>query len=74
MLARQPIPHSMERLQVELVVRLGRNEAHVLPIASFSNRFGIEKAVLSFRTLSARIIRLRSRRYEYEDAKSEARQ
>ena len=42
----QPIPHAMQGLQVELIVRLDRNEAHVLPIYSFSNRFGIEEVVL----------------------------
>src|ERR1700730_8073847 len=36
----------MESLQVELVVALDRNEAHVLPIYSFSNGFGIEEVVL----------------------------
>ena len=36
----------MESLQVELVVGLDRNEAHVLPVDSFGDRFRIEEVVL----------------------------
>jgi hypothetical protein len=36
----------MESLQVELVVGLDRNKAHVLPIDSFGDRFRIEEVVL----------------------------
>ena len=36
----------MESLQVKLVICLARNEAHVLPIYSFGDRFRIEEVVL----------------------------
>src|SRR4030088_943686 len=36
----------MQGLQVKLVVRLDRNEAHVLPVDSFGDRFRIEEVVL----------------------------
>ena len=36
----------MQRLQIKLVVRLDRNETHVLPVYSFGDRFGIEEVVL----------------------------
>jgi hypothetical protein len=44
----QTIPYAMESLQVELVVGLDRNKAHVLPIDSLGNRFRIV-----FREISA---------------------
>ena len=51
----EAITHTMHRLQVELVVGLDRNEAHVLPIDSFGDRFRIEEVVL---------VRLQLRLYE----------
>ena|ERR1700674_2489134 len=45
----------MESLQVELIVGLDRNEAHILPIDSFGDRFSINEVVL---------VRLHERLYE----------
>jgi hypothetical protein len=42
----QPVAHAMDRLQVQLIIRLDRNEAHVLAFDRFSNRFRIDKVVL----------------------------
>jgi hypothetical protein len=36
----------MNRLQVQLIVRLDRNKPHVLPLHGFSDRFGIHEVVL----------------------------
>ena len=40
----QPDAHAMERLQIELIVGLDGNEAHVLAGHHFGDRFGIEEA------------------------------
>jgi len=42
----ETIPDAMKSLQIQLVVCLDRNEAHVLPVDNFSNRLGIKKVVL----------------------------
>jgi hypothetical protein len=36
----------MDRLQVQLIIRLNRDEAHVLAFDRFGNRFGIDEVVL----------------------------
>jgi hypothetical protein len=36
----------VQRLQVQLVIGLDRNEPHVVPIDRFGNRLGIEEVVL----------------------------
>ena len=42
----KPIAHPVQRLQVELVVRLDRNEAHVLALHRLSDGLGIQEVVL----------------------------
>src|SRR5271170_3452476 len=42
----QPVSHPVQRLQVQLIVGLDRNEAHVVAIYCFGNRLGIDKVVL----------------------------
>src|SRR5512135_3642705 len=42
----QPVPHSMQCLPVELIIRLNGHEAHVLTWHSFGDGLGIEKVIL----------------------------
>jgi hypothetical protein len=42
----QPIPHTMDRLQIELIIRLNRDESHVLSIDGLGDGFGIEESFL----------------------------
>ena len=42
----KPVAHTMHRLEIKLVVRLDRNETHVLPVYRLGNGFGIEEVVL----------------------------
>ncbi len=42
----QPIPNTMDRLQVQLIVCLDRNKAHVLPFDSFGDGLCIDEVVL----------------------------
>jgi hypothetical protein len=42
----ETIPHTVQCLEIKLVVCFDRNEAHVLAIDRLSNRFGIEEVVL----------------------------
>ncbi len=42
----QSLPYPVQSLQVQLVIRLGRDEAHVLAFYCFSNGLGIDEVVL----------------------------
>ncbi len=42
----KPVAHTMHRLKIKLVVRLDRNETHVLPVYCLGDGFGIEEVVL----------------------------
>jgi len=42
----QPIPNTMDRLQVQLVVGLDRDKPHVLTFDGFSDSLGINEVVL----------------------------
>ena len=42
----QPVSHAVERLQIQLVIGLDRNEAHILTVDSFGNRLRIKEVVL----------------------------
>ena len=44
--ATETIAHAMDGLQVQLVVRLDRDEAHVMSVDSFRDGLGIEEIVL----------------------------
>src|SRR6185436_10001106 len=45
-LADQPLPDPVQRLQIELVRRLSRNELHGWPLHSFGDRFSIAEVIL----------------------------
>src|SRR4029077_9590496 len=42
----KPVAYTMHRLEIKLVVRLDRNETHVLPVYRLGDGFGIEEVVL----------------------------
>jgi len=60
-LPHQPLAHAMQRLQVELIGRLGRDEPHRRSLHRLGDRLGITEIVLLSLVVRAHVSRWHSR-------------